>query len=324
MDRLWLALAAIVGVPVVTCGYVVLAERFLGLLAPRVQRRLRPWFWLAPALVLLTVFLVYPTIDTLRLSFLDAQSTEFVGFANYAALAVDSGLQTTVRNNLLWLVVFTAVTVALGLVIAVLTDRRRYESVAKAIVFLPMAVSFVGAGVIWKFVYAFEPAGTPQTGIVNAALVATVPGFQPQAWLIQDPINNLALIAVGVWVWTGFCTVILSAALKGLSREVLEAARVDGANAVQIFRLVTVPLIAPTIAVVTTTMVIFALKAFDIVYVMTSGNFNTDVLANRMYTEMFTNDDFGRAAAIAVILLVAVAPVMAINVQRFRRQEEQN
>lgn len=324
MDRLWLALTAIVGVPLVTCGYVVVAEKLLGLLAPRAQKSLRPWLWLAPALVLLLVFLVYPTVETVRLSLFDAESKHFVGLTNYGTLAVDSALQTTVRNNLLWLVVFTAVTVALGLIIAVLTDRRSYESVAKGIVFLPMAVSFVGAGVIWKFVYAFQPAGTPQTGILNAALVATVPGFEPQAWLIEDPINNLALIAVGIWVWTGFCTVILSAALKGLSRDVLEAARVDGANALQIFQMVTIPLIAPTISVVATTMVIFALKAFDIVYVMTSGNFHTDVLANRMYSEMFTDADFGKAAAIAVILLVAVAPVMAINVQRFRRQEEQN
>jgi len=324
VDRLWLALVAIAGVPLVTCGYVVLAERILGLLPARAQKTLRPWFWLAPALLLLLVFLVYPTVETVRLSLFDAQSKHFVGLANYGALAVDDELRTTIRNNVLWLVVFTGVTVALGLVIAVLTDRRSYESVAKGIVFLPMAVSFVGAGVIWKLVYAFQPAGAAQTGILNAALVATVPGFQPQAWLIEDPINNFALIAVGIWVWTGFCTVILSAALKGLSRDVLEAARVDGANSLQIFQMVTIPLIAPTIAVVATTMVIFALKAFDVVYVMTSGNFDTDVLANRMYTEMFTNDDFGRAAAIAVILLVAVAPVMAINVQRFRRQEEQN
>ena len=324
MDRLWLAILAIVGVPLVTCGYVVVGERLLAFLQPRTQRAVRPWLWLAPALVLLVVFLVYPTIETIRVSLYGPQSEHFVGGENYAYLVTDAALRLTIRNNLLWLIAFTAVTVALGLVIAVLTDRRRYESVAKAIVFLPMAVSFVGAGVIWKFVYDYQPEGSPQTGLLNAVLVTVIPGFSPQAWLILDPINNLALIAVGVWVWTGFCTVILSAALKGLSREVLEAAKVDGASSWQIFRLVTIPLIAPTIAVVTTTMVIFALKAFDIVYVMTSGNFNTDVLANRMYAEMFTDGNFGRAAAIAVILLVAIAPVMAINVRRFRRQEEQN
>jgi len=324
MDRLGLALLAIVGVPLVTCGYLVVGERLLNELPPRVQRAIRPWLWLAPAIALLGVFLVYPTIETIRVSLYGPSSQHFVGLANYSYLASDAGLRLTIRNNLLWIVVFTAVTVALGLIIAVLTDRRRYENFAKAVVFLPMAVSFVGAGVIWKFVYDYQPAGAGQTGLLNAGLLATVPGFSPRAWLILDPINNLALIAVGVWVWTGFCTVILSAALKGLSREVLEAAKVDGANAWQIFLLVTLPCIAPTIAVVTTTMVIFSLKAFDIVYVMTSGNFNTDVLANRMYTEMFTNDNFGRAAAIAVILLVAIVPVMAINVRRFRRQEEQN
>jgi alpha-glucoside transport system permease protein len=324
VNRVELAVAAVIGVPLLTCVYVVLVEKGLGGLPPRWQRALRPWLWLAPALAFLIVFLVYPTVETIRLSFYGPQSVQPVGLANYTSLAIDPGVQATVRNNLLWLIIFTTVSVGLGLVIAVLTDRQRYESVAKAVVFLPMAVSFVGASVIWKFIYDFQPAGSPQTGLLNAVLLRVVPGFVPQAWLIQDPLNNLALIAVGVWVWAGFCTVILSAALKGLSRDVIEAARVDGANAWQIFRLVTIPLISPTIAVVATTMVIFALKAFDIVYVMTSGNFDTDVLANRMYTEMFTDQDFGRAAAIAVILLIAIIPVMLVNVRRFRRQEEQN
>ena len=170
--------------------------------------------------------------------------------------------------------------------------------------------------------YDYRPPGLPQTGTVNALLTALVSGFEPQAWLINTPTNNLALIAVAVWTWTGFCVVILSAALKGIPTEVLEAARVDGAGEWQIFRYVILPLISPTVAVVTTTMIIFALKAFDIVYVMTNGNYDTEVIANRMYKEMFNFRHFGRAAAIAVVLLIAIVPVMLLNIRRFKFQEE--
>jgi alpha-glucoside transport system permease protein len=228
---------------------------------------------------------------------------------------------SAMRNNLIWLVFFTLITVTLGLLVAVLTDRVPYESAAKGIIFLPMAISFVAAGVIWKFMYDYRPPGAPQTGTLNAALTAI--GGEPQGWLINAPGNNLALIAVAVWTWTGFCAVILSAALKGIPPDVLEASRVDGASEPQIFRYVIVPLISPTIAVVTTTMVIFALKAFDVVYVMTNGNYDTDVIANVMYKQMFNYRDFGRAAAIAVVLLLAIVPVMFFNVSRFRAQEEQ-
>ncbi|MGH2460230.1 MAG: carbohydrate ABC transporter permease [Chloroflexota bacterium] len=322
MGRLLLAAIAVIGVPAATCGYIILSEKLVALLPDKRQRVARPWFWVAPAVVLLLVFLVYPTISTIVLSFEGPDSTTFVGIDNYTFMFTDPSMLIALRNNIIWLVVFTACTVGFGLVVAVLSERVPYESLAKGIVFLPMAISFVGAGVIWKFVYAFQPAGAAQTGLLNAILVAIVPGFQPQAWLINSPLNDFALIAVAIWVWTGFCTVILSAALKGISREVLEAARTDGANEWQVFRAVIIPTISTTIAVVTTTMVIFALKAFDIVYVMTNGNYGTDVLANRMYTEMFTNDNFGRASAISVILLVAIIPVMLGNIQRFRQQEE--
>lgn len=321
-QRLLLAVIAVVGVPAVTCGYIVLVEKLLLVLPDRRQRAVRPWLWIAPAALLMIVFLVYPTVQTIALSTYNADSTRFIGLTNYQFLIHDKAFLLALRNNLIWLVVFTGVTVLFGLVFAVLTERVSYESVARAIVFLPMAISFVGAGVIWKFVYAYQPAGAAQTGLLNAVLVALIPSFQPQAWLINPPLNTLALIAVGVWVWTGFCTVILSAALKGISREVLEAARVDGANELQIFRSVTIPMISTTIVVVATTMVIFALKAFDIVYVMTSGNFQTDVIANRMYTVMFTDDNYGQAAAIAVVLLLAIVPVMLGNIRRFRQQEE--
>ena len=322
MDRLLLALVVVLGVPAATAGYIVAAEWLLGRLPTRSHSVIRPWLWIAPGAALLIVFLVYPSLHTLYLSFRNADSSQLVGLANYQYVLTNQTMLLALRNNLIWLVVFTTATVTLGLVIAVLTDRVPYESLAKAIVFLPMAISFVAAGVIWKFMYDFRPPGSPQTGTVNAALLAIAPGFEPQAWLISTPWNNLALIVVGVWTWTGFCLVILSAGLKGISTEVIEAARVDGANEFQVFRYVIVPLLGSTIAVVATTMVIFALKAFDIVYVMTNGNYDTEVIANRMYKEMFNFRDFGHASAIAVVLLVAIVPVMIFNIRRFRQQEE--
>ncbi len=317
------AATAILGVPLATVGYIVLTEKLLGLAPDRTRARLRPWFWLAPAFGLLTVFLLYPSLNTLYLSLFDATSTAWVGLANYRVIFTDSGVLLALRNNIIWVVVFTLATVLLGLVIAVLTDRVPYEGAAKGVIFLPLAISFVAAGVIWRFIYDFRPPPLPQTGTLNAALTGLLPGFEPQAWLVNNPpFNNLALIAAAVWIWTGFCMVILSAALKGISIELLEAARVDGATELQIFRRILIPLLGPTIAVVATTMIIFALKAFDIVYVMTNGNFDTEVIANRMYKEMFNVRDFGRASAIAVVLLVAIVPVMLFNVRRFRAQEE--
>jgi alpha-glucoside transport system permease protein len=320
LERVPLALVAVVGVPLATAGYLVLVERALALLPDRRRGSLRPWLWLAPALALLLVFLVYPALQTIWLSLYDATSARFVGLENYAYVFTDDSMLGALRNNVIWIVFFTAVTVVLGLVVAVLADRVPYERVAKAIVFLPMAISFVAAGVIWRFMYDYRPPGLPQTGTLNA--VVTAVGAEPRAWLIDPPGNNLALIAVAVWTWVGFCTVILSAGLKGIAPEILEAARVDGAGEWRIFREIIVPLMSPTIAVVATTMVIFALKAFDIVYVMTNGNYETEVIANRMYKEMFNFRHFGRAAAIAVVLLLAIVPVMWFNVGRFRAQEE--
>jgi alpha-glucoside transport system permease protein len=323
MDRLVQAAIAVIGVPAATAGYIILAERLLDTLPERLRPRLRPWIWLAPALALLSVFLVYPSLNTLYLSLLDSGSTQWVGLANYRTIFADQAVLLALRNNVLWVVVFTTATVFLGLVVAVLTDRVPYEGVAKGIVFLPLAVSFVAAGVIWRFMYDYRAPPLPQTGILNAFLQFVAPGFEPQAWLVNNPpFNNLALIAAAVWIWTGFCMVILSAGLKGIPSELLEAARVDGATELQIFRHVIVPLLGSTIAVVATTMIIFALKAFDIVYVMTNGNFETEVIANRMYKEMFNIRDFGRASAIAVVLLGAIVPVMLLNIRRFREQEE--
>jgi alpha-glucoside transport system permease protein len=313
------AAAAVVGVPLTLTAYLLAAERGLARLGRNTAGRIRPWLWLLPALLLLAVFLLYPMLNTIGLSLLDASSKTFVGLGNYLHIFTDRDMLVVLRNNLLWLVVFTAATVVLGLLLAALTDRLKYEAVAKAFIFLPMAISFVAAGVIWKLMYEFKPPGTSQIGVVNALLTSVFPAFQPKAWLFDRSINNWALIAVGIWMWTGFAMVILSAGLKGISGELLEAARIDGAGELQVFFRIILPLMRPTIVVVATTLVINVLKIFDIVYVMTNGALGTEVIANRMYKEMFNFRDFGRASALAVLLLLAIIPAMALNLRRFAR-----
>lgn len=312
-------LAVLVGVGGVISLYVAL-DFLIRFLPKNVQQRIRPWIFVGPLLLILAFCLVYPTLNTISLSFLDKRSESFVGLKNYFFAVTNPAMLTAFRNNLLWLVLQTTFSVGLGLVIAVLANRVRYETVVKSLIFLPLAISFVGASVIWRFVYAYKPADVSQIGLLNSILVNFL-GLEPIGWFVEKALNNFALIAVGVWLQTGFCMVVLSAAIKSISGEVIEAARVDGANEWQLFWRIIVPMISSTIAVVATTVVISSLKAFDIVFVLTNGNRGTEVLANRMYKEMFQFRDFGRASAIAVILLVAIIPIMAVNIRRFQEQE---
>ena len=277
------------------------------------------WVFISPALLFLLVFLVYPTVNTIYLSFLNQNSTAFVGLDNYRYLFTSPDTLTVFRNNIFWLFAFAVVVVVLGLILAVLTNQVSYEPVAKALIFIPMAISFTAAAVIWRFMYIFQPPAFPQTGVVNAALVGL--GGSPVAWLSDPTTANFALIAAGIWMWTGFAMIVISAGLKGIPSEIMEAARVDGATEFQIFRRIILPMLSGVLVVVAVTMTINALKVFDLVYVMTFGNYDTDVIANRMFKEMFRFLDFGRASAIAVVLLLAIIPVMLINLRRFRREE---
>jgi len=275
---------------------------------------------IGPALFVLLLILIYPTIRTVIISFLDQELESFVGLKNYIYSFTNRSMLISFRNNLMWLIIFTAVTVGLGLILAVLTDRVKYEKITKSIIFMPMAVSFVGAGVIWKFVYTYRPPSAEQIGLLNKIMVMF--GGQPKGWLLESPwTNNLSLIFVGIWIWTGFCMVILSAAYKGIPQDLLDAARVDGANEWQIFWHVILPWMKSSIAVVATTMVVNVLKIFDIVYVMTNGNYDTEVIANRMFKEMFQYRNYGRASAIAVILFLCVIPVIVLNINRMRGEE---
>lgn len=279
------------------------------------------WLWVAPAVFFVLVFLVYPTINTIWISFFNKDSTSFVGFKNYAQIFTDSAMLNVLRNNLLWLVLATVSTILLGLIIAILMDRVRLESVLKSAIFIPMAISFVGASAIWKFVYDYRGPGQMQIGLLNAVVTGT--GHLPIGWITNPATSNLALIVIYVWMWTGFCMVILSAALKGVPADILEAARCDGASEITIFWRIIVPVISPTVLVVATTMVINVLKIFDVVYTLTGGLYNTNVVAMEYYLQFFQDNNFGRGSALAVILLLAIIPVMLVNIRRFRIQEAQ-
>jgi alpha-glucoside transport system permease protein len=284
-------------------------------------RRLQPFVFVGPALAILAWYLAIPTIRTLVLSFRDAPGLHWAGFSNYVYAFTDRVMLESFRNNLLWMIIGTTLSVGLGLLISVLADRSRFENVYKAIIFMPMAISFVGAGVIWKFVYTYKGtgAGIQEIGLLNAIVSAF--GGTAQPWLQQSPWNNFFLIIIMVWLQTGFAMVIISSAIKGVPAELIEAARIDGATEVRAFFSIIVPYIQGTLLTVTTTIIIFSLKLFDIVRVMTGGNNGTNVIANEFYLERFTYGNAGRASAIAVVLLIAVIPVMIYNLRQFRESK---
>jgi len=320
-ERIITAIIAVIGVPAVLVAYIWGTEQVLRIFPEGLKPRLRPWLWMAPALGLLGLFLVYPMVGTIIASLQNTTGTEWVGLENFGWFFGSNDALSALKNNVLWLIFLTLFTVGFGLIVAVLVDRVRYETAAKSVIFLPLAISMVAAGVIWLYMYQYKPPGAVQTGTLNAAVGAL--GAGPIPWLqVQDfSVNTFMLIIVMTWMWTGFGMVIISAALKGINPELLEAGRVDGANEWQVFRGIIFPLLVPTLVVVGTTMIITALKAFDIVYTMTGGNLETDVIANLMYKQMFRVGEFGRASAVAVVLLLAIVPIMFFNIGRFRAQE---
>lgn len=346
------------------------------------RQKLRPWVFVGPAILLLGVFLVFPTVNTIytsltedivpvpeeipaelaevdnilealapdinRLEFdgylvnnggfevarvtvtstkeadsramliLSGNKIRTFGFQNYAFAVTDDDMRQALRNNVLWLIFGTGGAVVLGLMVATFVDKIKRESLAKTFIFLPLAISMVGAAVIWRFMYAWRPPGEPQIGLLNA--IKTGFGGEPTAFTQTPPLNTFALIIIMVWLMTGFAMVILSAALKGVPTEIVEAARIDGANEVNLFFRVIVPSIKGSIITVTTTVFIAVLKVFDIVFVMTGGSFDTEVVANRMFTEMFKFRNFGRASSLAVVLLIVTIPIMVLNIRNLRRQ----
>ncbi len=315
-----LSMAAILwGVGGIALIYVVLnyvVESF----PPRLMRAVQPYIFVGPAMAVLAWYLALPTVRTFWISLHDRTGESFVGLANYVAVFTQRIMFEAFRNNLLWILFGASLTVVFGLAIAVLADRSRFENIAKSLIFMPMAISMVGAGVIWNFIYEVRDANSPQIGLLNAIVVAL--GGEPQAWTaLVQPWNNLFLIAVMIWMQTGFAMVIFSAAIKGIPDELLEAARVDGANEFQVFFRIMLPYIGGTIITVLTTVVIFALKIFDVVMVMTGGQFGTHVIATQFYRQAFTNQNKGYASAIAIVLLLTVIPVMIYNLRHFSEEE---
>jgi alpha-glucoside transport system permease protein len=280
---------------------------------------IRPWLFLFPALFLLVVYLVYPVVATVILSFYDRSGAEFVGFSNYQWALGDREFRQSIFNNILWLAVVPAACTFFGLVIAVMTDRIWWGNIAKSIVFMPMAISFVGASVIWKFIYEYRGGNATQIGLLNA--IVQLFGGTPQVWISVPFWNSFFLMIILIWIQTGFAMVILSAALRGIPEETIEAAVIDGANGWQIFWRIMVPQVWGTIAVVWTTITILVLKVFDIVLTMTNGQWDTMVLANLMFNWMFRGGgDSGRSAVIALIIMLAVTPIMVWNVRRANRE----
>jgi alpha-glucoside transport system permease protein len=323
MIRLINALLAIVGgVGAALLLYWIL-NKLVEMLPTTWEERLKPWVFIGPAVAAIGLFLVYPAIRTFILSFANAQSTAWVGTENYTDLLGSSDFRQTLYNTLLWIAVVPALTVALGLGVAVLADRLgpQSEKLSKSIIFLPMAISGVGQATIWRFIYEARPEGEAQIGLQNA--VWTALGFDPVAWLQVDTLrlNSLLLMIILIWAQVGFSMVLLSAAVKGVPIDTLEAARIDGANERQIFFRVIVPQIWATVITVFITVLISVMKIFDVVYVMTNGNFNTDVIAVRFFNELFRNGNNGRASAIAVMLMIAVLPVIIYQVRHFRAEE---
>ena len=279
---------------------------------------IRPWLFLGPAVLILGVYLVYPVFNSIWLSLHDSSGDEFVGAANYRWLFADDKFRESFLNNMLWLIVVPALSTFFGLIAAALTDRISWGNLAKSLIFMPMAISFIGASVIWKFIYEYRGADQEQIGLLNAMVVAW--GGEPQAWITLPFWNNFLLMAILIWIQTGFAMVILSAALRGIPEETIEAAILDGASPLQIFWKIKVPQIWGTIAVVWTTITILVLKVFDIVLAMTNGQWGSQVLANLMFDWMFRGADSGRASTVALIIMLLVLPIMIWNIRNVRKE----
>jgi len=283
------------------------------------RSRLQPFVFVGPAVAILIWYLALPTIRTFWISLFDANNIKFVGLSNYVAVFTDRNMFTAFRNNVMWIIFGATLSVVFGLLIAVLADRSRFENFAKSMIFLPMAISMVGAGVIWNMMYNVNP----NIGMLNS-IYTSLTGQPAVAWTASaqlQPWNNLFLIVILIWLQTGYGMTLFSAALKGIPADIIEAGRVDGASEIEIFFQIMIPYIQGTIVAVGTTIVIFTLKIFDVVWVMTGGQFSTQVIATQFYREYFTAQNSGYGSAIAIVLLVAVIPVMIYNLRGFRERE---
>ena len=279
------------------------------------------FLFLLPTGVMLTIGLLYPAVRTMYYSFFNAAGDAFIGIGNYQTIFGSAEQLTVLRNTALWVLLTPFLATAIGLLYAILVDGARGEALSKALIFLPMSISFVAASIIWKFMYAFRPdqGNINQIGLLNQILVWI--GLPPQQFLINTPWNTFFLIAVMIWIQAGFAMTILSASIKAIPDDVIEAARLDGVNPVEMFRYVTLPAIRPSVVVVLSTIAIGTLKVFDVVRTMTGGQFDTSVVANEFYSQSFRSDNQGLGAALAVLLFVLVIPIVVYNVHQLRASE---
>ena len=285
------------------------------------ESSIRALIFIAPAFIILLIYILYPVFETIRLSFFDKYGRDFVGLNNYIWAINDPEFKRGILNNLGWLLIVPTLSTFFGLVIANLADRIWWGTIAKSIIFMPMAISFVGAGVIWKFVYDYRGPGDNQIGFLNAVVVSL--GFEPQAWMTIPIWNNLFLMVIMIWIQTGLAMVIFSAALRGIPKEMLEAARMDGASEFKIFTAIIIPYLEKTILVIWTIITILVLKIFDIILAMTNGQWNTEVLANLMYDWMFRGGgDSGRGSLMAIVIMFGVIPIMIWNIYRHKEEEK--
>src|SRR5690625_1304686 len=316
VGQMVLAVLALGAVVLVLMGLARLADRFAG--------RSRTWWMVlafaGPAFALLGVGLIYPAIRTTIMSFMDRRSEQCVFLDNYVWVFTNPESLQGILNTFLWVMLVPAVSTIVGLVYAILVDNTRFEKIAKSLLFMPMAISFVGAGIIWKFVYEYRGAAQEQIGLLNAIITSL--GFEPVRFLQDSPLNTFFLIVVMIWIQAGFAMVLLSAAIKAIPSDIVEAARLDGVGPWQMFRSITVPSVRPTLVVVLTTIIIATLKIFDIPRTMTGARFDTQVLANLMYDQSFTFGNNGVGSALAVVIFVLVIPVVVFNVRQMIRNRE--
>jgi alpha-glucoside transport system permease protein len=274
--------------------------------------------FLAPALVLMLAGLVIPGIRTVLFSFMNPDSNQWIGLGNYRWMLEDPNVKIIMINTILWVMVVPIFTSVLGLLLAVMLDRTKHESIPKSLLFMPMAISFVGASIIFKFVYEYQEPNEVQIGLLST--VVKFLGFTPSDWMLSKPLNTFLLMIIYVWTQMGFGMVILSAAIKGVPSEIVEASALDGAHGWRLFRSITFPMVKSTFIVVLATGVVGALKVFDIVRTMTGGNFSTNVLANEMYSQTFVQFDQGKGSALSVVLFLLVAPILAYNIRSLRKE----
>lgn len=326
MQELLKALAAATtGIAVTVLLYWVLNSS-IHKFPEKVKRKIEPYVFIGPVLLLIGLFIVWPTLQSIRLSFMEEEidgSTTWVGFQNYKDLFSEDYFLSMMINNLMWIAIVPILTVSLGLAIAQFANNvgKRQEKIFKSIFFMPMTISFVSAAVIWRYIYNYSPKGNRQVGLLNAIWVKL--GGQPEAWFQIETLkfNNILLMIVLIWLSAGYSMVLLSAAIKSVPEDTLEAGRVDGASTGQIFFKIVLPQIWPTAVAVFITVLIGAMKIFDIVLAMTGGNYNTTVLAQTFYLEYFIYGNTGKAMSAVVLLIMAVIPVMIYQVRNYRKVE---